>query len=138
VKNLYILTIVNCLVFFALHQAKAQTTLETQLRNFAITKYLNKPIDTLLTNLPLGYDTSFIVGSNGNINRAASLQINYPPNCQFWIDIFITTPQFVKPYKNTKIRSEIAWPLSLLRKEKVGSVTIYSGAYEIINEADIY
>ncbi len=133
-----IIYLFGILLIFVSLRLKAQTTLETQLRNFPITKYLNKPIDTLLTNLPLGYDTSFIVGSNGNINRAASLQINYPPNCQFWIDIFITTPQFVKPYKNTKIRPEIAWPLSLLRKEKVGSVTIYTGAYEIINEADIY
>ena len=31
-----------------------------------------------------------------------------------------------------------AWPLALLQKEKVGSVRIYTGAYEIMNEADIY
>ena len=124
--------------FLACFYTHAQATLETQLRNFPITKYLNKPIDTLIANLPAGYDTSFIVGSNGNINRAASLQINYNPDCKFWIDIFITTPQFVNPFKKTRTSPEIAWPIALLRKEKVGSVTIYTGAYEIINEADIY
>ena len=44
----------------------------------------------------------------------------------------------VNPFKKTRTSPEIAWPIALLRKEKVGSVTIYTGAYEIINEADIY
>ncbi|MBK8712850.1 MAG: hypothetical protein IPL97_13445 [Niastella sp.] len=127
-------------VLFALafNESRAQSSLDSQLRNFPIADYLNKPIDTLIAHLPAGYDTSFDIGSSGNINRGASLQINYPPNNQFWIDIFITDAQYITINKSLNTRPEDAWPLALLRKEKVGSITIYTGAYEIINEADIY
>lgn len=117
--------------------ANAQT-LDSLLRNFPIADYLNKPIDSLIAHLPAGFDTAFIIGSNGNTNRGASLQINYPPNNAYWIDIFITDAQFITINKQLSTRPEVAWPLSLLRKEKIGCVTIYTGAYEIINEDDIY
>ena len=135
-----VLFIFLILLNFASLKGKAQVTLETQLRNFPITKYLNKPIDTLIANLPPGYDTSFIIGGNGNINRGASLHISYPPNCFFWVDIYIATPRFINPFKNTQTSSKVAWPLALLKKESVSSVTIYAlhSDYEIINEADIY
>lgn len=113
-------------------------SLDSQLRNFPIARYLRKPIDSLIAHLPGGYDTSFVVSSSGNINRGASLQINYPPNNLFWVDIFITDAHYITINKQINIRPEIAWPLHLLRKEKVGRITIYTGAYEIINEADIY
>ena len=112
--------------------------METQLRNFPISSYLNKPIDTLIAHLPVGYDTAFIIGSSGNINRGASLQINYPPNNQFWVIVNITDVQFISINKNTNTAPDEAWPLNLLRKEKVGSVRIYTGSYQIINEDDIY
>jgi hypothetical protein len=134
-KTIYLFGI---LLIFVSVRLVAQTTLETQLRNFPITKYLNKPIDTLIANLPAGYDTAFEIGSTSSINKGASLQINYP-NCQYWVYINITDAKYITVNKNTRnISYAQAWPLSLLRKEKVGSVTIYTGAYEIINEADIY
>ena len=134
-KGLILLLI---LVFaFKLENAKGQN-LDSLLRNFPISSYLNKPIDTLIANLPSGYDTNFEIGSNGNINRGASMQINYPPENLFWVHIFITDAQYITINKDINTRPEIAWPLKLLRKEKIGSITIYTGAYEIINEGDIY
>ena len=126
-------------VLFALafNESRAQSSLDSQLRNFPIADYLNKPIDTLIAHLPAGYDTSFDIGSSGNINRGATLQINYP-NYEFWVYIHITDAQYITVQKELLTPAATAWPLALLRKEKVGSITIYTGAYEIINEADIY
>lgn len=119
---------------------KSQTTstLYTQLQNFPIENYLNKPIDTLLAHLPAGYDTAFYIGSAGSLIRGATLQVNYMPNYQFWIDISIIDAQYITVKRNLYIPADIAWPLSLLRKEKVGSITIFTGAYQILKEARIY
>ncbi len=54
------------------HHLKAQSQLETQLRNLSLESYLNKPIDTLLAHISGGYDTTFTIGPAGNINRGAS------------------------------------------------------------------
>ncbi len=127
------------ILFFALKfDTIKRQTLDSLLRHFPISSYLNKPIDTLIANLPVGYDTAFEISGNGNINRGASLQINYPPDHSFWIHIFITDAQYITINKDSETQSEIAWPLNLLRKEKIGSITIYTGGYEIINEGNIY
>lgn len=115
-----------------------QSILDSQLRNFPIVNYLNRPIDTLIAHLPPGYDTAFYIGGTGNINRGASLQINYPPNNEYWIHINITDIQYITVNKDINTLPAIAWPFSLLRKEKIGSIIIGRGGYEIINEADIY
>lgn len=125
-------------LFFIRSNSASAQTLDSILRHFPISNYLNKPIDTLIAHLPPGYDTTFVIGSNGNINRGASLQINYPPNNAYWVHIFITDAQFITLNKPITTRPEVAWPLNLLRKEKIGSITIYTGAYQIINEGDIY
>ena len=118
---------------------QAQANLETQLRNFPINNYLRKPIDTLLAYLPAGYDTTFEICPTGNINRGAALQINYQPNYKFKVYINITDAQYISVQRDFRFtRSEVAWPIALLRKEKIGSVTIYKFPLEIINEADIY
>lgn len=132
-----IILIFFVLLFIKLNSASAQT-LDSLLRHFPIANYLQKPIDTLIAHLPPGYDTAFVIGSNGNINRGASLQINYSPNNAYWIQIFITNAQYITINKPITTRPEVAWPLNLLRKEKIGSITIYTGAYEIISEGDIY
>ncbi len=126
------------LLSFTCLNVQAQTTLETQLRNFPIAKYLNKPIDTLIANLPTGYDTAFVISDNGNLYRGATLWINYPNN-QFSVDVSITKAQYITVHrKSLKIPPKVAWPLYLLRKERIGSVTIYKFPLIIINEADIY
>ncbi|MBK8710475.1 MAG: hypothetical protein IPL97_01120 [Niastella sp.] len=128
----------SLLFIFLIKKAGAQVSLDTQLRNFPIANYLNKPIDTLIAHLPNGFDTAFIVSSAGSLNRGASLQINYPNN-EFWIDIYITNAHFITVWKDrTTGPPEVLWPLSLLRKEKIGSITIYNMLCEIINEGDIY
>ena len=133
--------ILSAVILFTLFfkSTKAQSTLETKLRNFPISSYLNKPIDTLLAHLPTGFDTAYEVGPTCNINKGATLQVNYSPNYRFWVIINITDAQYITVNKNTRnIPYKVAWPLALLRKEKVGSITIYTGDYNIINEADIY
>lgn len=93
------------------HNLKAQTQLEIQLRNLPLDSYLNKPIDTLLANIPSGDDTTFIMGPAGNINRGASFQINYPPNNQFWIYVNITDARYITLNRDARnTASEIAWP----------------------------
>ena len=124
-------------IFIAKSSTIAQN-LDSLLRNFPISNYLNKPIDSLIAHLPGGFDTTFIVGSNGNINRGASLQINYPPNNAYWIHVFITDAHYITIQKNLTTDPKTAWPVNLLRKEKIGSITIYTSGYKIINEADIY
>jgi hypothetical protein len=136
-KKLSIIFSILLIVF--LNAAKAQTNLEFQLRNFPIANYLNKPIDSILAHLPVGYDTTFEICPTGNINRGAALQINYQPNYKFKVYINITDAQYISVQRDFRFtRSEVAWPIALLRKEKVGSVTIYKFPLEIINEADIY
>jgi hypothetical protein len=118
-------------------KSEAQPSLLSQLQNFPLANYLNKPIDTLLANLPSGYDTAFFITSSGHIQRGASLQVNYMPNFNFWICIDITSPQFITEKRETAIPPEIAWPIQLLRKEKIRSITIFRLDYRVINEASL-
>jgi hypothetical protein len=124
-------------LFFGTKFCNAQTSLLSQLQKFPLVSYLNKPIDSLLVHLPAGFDTAFFISGSGNINIGATLQVNYMPNFKFWIDISITDPQFITIKRNLNTPSEIAWPLHLLRKEKIGSITIFRGAYQVLNEASL-
>ncbi len=132
--------IVILLIITKCNISNAQTALETQLRNFPISNYLNKPIDTLIGHLPPGYDTTFIIGCGSSINRGASLQINYPnnPDHPLAVHVYITDAQYITVNKNMDTPPEVAWPLALLRKEKVACVTIYTVNYEVLNEDDTY
>lgn len=131
----YLLVIFLSILCF---KVKAQQSLDSQLRNFPFENFLNKPIDSLIANIPLGYDTAFAIGGTGNTNRGASLQINYSPNNEYWIYINITDSRFITINKNLDTKPEVAWPLSLLRKEKIGSIVVGRGGYEIIKDIDIY
>ena len=138
-KKIFIICISFFINFYVSSAQKLDSLmLDSLLRNFPLINFINKPIDTLLAHLPAGFDTTFIIGSNGNTNRGASLQINYPPNNAYWIDIFITNAQYITVNKQLSTPPEVAWPLNLLRKEKIGLIRVYTGAYEIINEKDIY
>jgi hypothetical protein len=130
-----ILTLLFCSIQFV---AKSQTSLRVQLQNFPLTNYLNKPIDSLLANLPAGYDTAFFITCAGHIQKGASLQVNYMPDFKFWVYIEITNPQYITVKRTTAIPAEVAWPLHLLRKEKIGRVTIFTEDYRVVNEACIY
>jgi hypothetical protein len=135
-KVLFIFALIIPTVFC---KAQSQPNLYQQLQNFPLQNYLNKPIDTLLAHLPAGYDTAFVIGSAGSLNVGATLQVNYMPNYQFWVYISITDAQYITVRRNFMVyKPAEAWPLALLRKEKIGSVTVYTGGYEIINKASIY
>jgi hypothetical protein len=125
-----------CISIFT--KCHAQQALCDKLQNLPIASYLNKPMDTILAHLPQGYDTAFDIGPTCNINKGAMLQVYYPN--QFLVDIFITDAHFINIHQVISATNppHVAWPLALLRKEKVGSVIIYDTALNIIKEADIY
>jgi hypothetical protein len=135
-KKTFLIIIILASTLFGTTTAQ---TLNTQLQNFPVADYLNKPIDTLIANLPAGYDTAFIILSGKTLNYGASLEINYPPNDQFWLMIDITDAQYITVHKDfTQGPPEVLWPFSLLRKEKVGRIRIYTGQGVIIKDSDNY
>jgi hypothetical protein len=122
--------------------AQLQSSTETRLRNFPIANYLGKPIDTLLAHLPYGYDTVFTIGPSSNINKGASLQIDYSnyPGYPFSMHIHIYDAQFITVNRDFRLipLAKDAWPLALLRKEKIACIEIYTVNYETLNEGCIY
>jgi hypothetical protein len=122
--------------------AQIQSSIEMNLRNFPIANYLNKPIDTLLTHLPPGYDTAFIIGPASTINKGATLQIDYSnyPGYPFAMHIYIYDAQFITVNRDFRLMplAKDAWPLALLRKEKIACIKIYTVNYETLNEGCIY
>jgi hypothetical protein len=133
-KKTFLIIIIFTATLF--RTATAQT-LSTQLHNFPVADYLNKPIDTLIAHLPAGYDTAFIILSGKTLNHGASLEINYPPNDQFWLEIDIADAQYITVQKDfTQGRPEVLWPFSLLRKEKIGRIRIHTGQGVIIKDSD--
>jgi hypothetical protein len=133
-KIFFLITILTVIGFSS---AMAQTAFETQLTNFTIGAYLNKPIDTLIAHLPSDNGKVLTILSASNIAKGASLQIDYSDS-QYWVEIDIVNPQYITVDRDIHVKAEVAWPFSLLRKEKVGSVSIHSGTGQIINHADIY
>ncbi|MBX2889019.1 MAG: hypothetical protein KF829_10275 [Ferruginibacter sp.] len=123
-------------LFATLQNAKAQT-LEQQLQNFPLTDYFNRPIDTLIAHLPAGYDSAFIILPGKYVYLGARLQINY--GTAYWVDIGIINPQYITLFRDSlSIPCDVAWPLSLLRKEKVGRISIYKDDWTIIKEGNIF
>jgi hypothetical protein len=115
-----------------------QSNLENQIQNFNYSYFLNKPIDSLLANLPLGYDTAFAIGGSQTVDRGASLEIYYPTINGFTLTITITAPEHIDPSKSQSVPANIAWPLNLLRKEKIGSILLMKSGYIKIVDIDIY
>ena len=115
----------------------AQSDLGTQLKNLSLTTYLNQPIDTLIAHLPTVYNSSFSILPTEPITNGASLEIDYPGVDDYWVEIDITDPQYITVKRNLSVHAEVAWPFSLLRKEKVGRIQIHRGGYEIINQAEV-
>jgi hypothetical protein len=122
--NKYIIKIliVAGLSFGIMNNTIAQTSIQSQLTNLNLAALLNKPIDSLIAVIPAGY-TEIMVTSGCNAFLAGGIVITYPNN--FCIDISAKDFQFVTRHNVNHLQPAIAWPVNLMRKEKIGSVTIY-------------
>ncbi|MBX2889022.1 MAG: hypothetical protein KF829_10290 [Ferruginibacter sp.] len=117
---------------------KAQSNLESLLTNINLNQYLDKPIDTLLAHIP--YTDSISVHGSEPVTRGAMLVVVYDSIPYMWLDIKIYEPQFINPNSFNWYQPEIAWPLSLLRKEKIWQITVYKAdlnKVSVINFAEL-
>lgn len=109
----------------------AQTTLESKLTNLNLASFINKPIDSLLAKIPVGY-SQMIVTSGCNVFLAGGIAIGYPS--EYDIDIRAYDFQHVTRRNISRVPSAQAWPIHLMRKEKIASIVIYKN-WTVINSA---
>ena len=121
------------LIIFFLFKVKAQESLENKLLQLNLNALINKPIDSLLTKLPFPADTTLYIGAGSSIFFGASLSVSYLNN-QYTVYIIPRDIQYITLSNPNRLPNYQAWPLHLLRKEKLGSVTIYKDA-DILKEA---
>ena len=126
IKNLLIVA----LSFVFLNNSKAQT-IQSQLTSLDLPALINKPIDSLIAVIPTGY-TEIIVTSGCNVFLAGGVVISYPNN--FCIDIAAKDFQFVTQHNVNHLQPSVAWPVALMRQEKIGSIRIYKN-WDIIKSA---
>lgn len=119
------------LLFVVSFEVSAQTTLESQLTNLNLASFINKPIDSLLAKIPVGY-SQMIVTSGCNVFLAGGIAIGYPS--EYDIDIRAYDFQHVTRRNISRVPSAQAWPIHLMRKEKIASIVIYKN-WTVINSA---
>lgn len=117
----------------------AQCTLHDSLATINLSAFLNKPIDSLLLKLPQSYDT-LQVGPAATVSQGAHLIIGYGgnyPHSDFIITICPNTRNYITVLNSQNLPFEQAWPLVLLRKERIGSIEIMGPNGDIINSAGL-
>lgn len=122
---------IGILLIGIMNTTKAQSSIQTQLTSLNLTSLLNKPIDSLIAIIPAGY-TEITVTSGCNVFLAGGVIISYPNN--FSIDISAKDFQFVTRSNINRLQPALAWPVNLMRKEKIGSVKIYKN-WNVIKSA---
>jgi len=128
--------IVTVSLLFIVHFSKAQSDVETVLRNMDLHQYLGKPIDTLLAYIPASYD-SLHVTSSDPMYMGAGLIIEYVAS-DIMIHVEIRGANYITRPNPNHLPPEQAWPLPLLRKENVGEITVYKSINNIINTAAMF
>lgn len=132
------------IAFFALSTiifpSKAQSGLNDSLLLINLSYYINKPIDSLIANLPPSYD-SLIVGPDETMFNGAKLVINYSNHTPrqalgFIITVWPNTHNYINRKNSQNLPFAEAWPITLLRKENVGQVEIIGPSGTIINSTD--
>lgn len=124
------------LIFFNTQYTVAQQPpLEQQLISMDLNLFLNKPIDTLLAYLP--HTDSIFVTSTEPIYRGAGLIIEYYQTPFLWLYINIYEPQHITAFSHNYLNPENAWPVSLVKKEKIGRILIYKDSNTLINQASL-
>jgi hypothetical protein len=121
------------------YNSEAQSGLNDSLVSINLSYYLNKPIDSLIKNLPPSHD-SLIVGPDETMFNGARLIINYNNREQgqtlgYIITIWPNTRNFINRKNPQNLPFAEAWPLELLKKESIGQVEIIGPSGNIINSA---
>jgi hypothetical protein len=121
------------------YTSEAQSGLNDSLVSINLSHYINKPIDSLIVNLPRSHD-SLIVGPDETMFNGARLIINYSSRVQgqtlgYIITIWPNTRNFITRKNPQNLPFAEAWPLELLKKENIGQVEIIGPSGNIINSA---
>jgi hypothetical protein len=119
------------ILFATSNIGKAQQPLECQLSNLNLASFINKPIDSLLAKIPAGY-TQLIVRGGGNMFLAGGIAVAYPS--EYDIDIRAYDFQYVTQRNVNRVPSAQAWPIHLMRKEKIARIIIYKN-WTVINSS---
>lgn len=110
--------------FLSIAFSNVTDTVPTYLANLTLENFINKPIDSFLTKIPVNYNRMEVFGGH-NPKIASKLLIFYPNNVL--IVIYSRNFQFITPRSETLI-----WDTNLFRKEKASQILIFDGA-ECIN-----
>lgn len=129
----YIIVTLFALFLTTYNTFAQQQTLEQQLVNLDLNLFLNKPVDTFFAYIP--HTDSIFVSGTDPIYKGAAVVIEYHQTPFLWIYINIYDPQYITPYNHNFINTENAWPLSLVKKEKIERILIYKNADTLINKA---
>jgi hypothetical protein len=128
-KKIIIISILTTMISLT---SIAQSSIQSQLSNLDLSLSYNKPIDSLIARIPAGY-SQLIVRGGSNMFLAGGLIVSYPDDIN--IDITAHNFQFVTLKNINFLPSALAWPVNLMRKEKIKSIIIYKN-WNIINSLE--
>lgn len=80
-------------------------------------QYINKPLDSIITNLPAGYDQIKIL-SGGHLYTARKIRIRYPN--EVYIELHVRQYTHMNPVDSNRI-----WDIALMRQENLYKTVIY-------------
>ena len=102
---------------------KAQTYRDSIL-SINFNYYLDKPIDSLINMLPNSYDSIYTrAGSSTFVGATVILEYSGLNNT--WVYIYPGTHDYFTPLNAAHNPPHIAWPLSLVRKEKAWKIIVW-------------
>lgn len=96
---------------------RAQNPLVDSLMYIDETKYIGKPLDTLIAKLPKGYINLNVRGLF--LLKARYITVTYPND--IWIELHVRDFTHMNP-----VDSNGVWDINLMRKERLYGISIYN------------
>lgn len=96
---------------------RAQSPLVDSLMYIDETKYIGKPLDTLIAKLPKGYINLNVRGLF--LLKARYITVTYPND--IWIELHVRDFTHMNP-----VDSNGVWDINLMRKERLYGISIYN------------
>ncbi len=115
-RKIFLLTTVF-FVQLLLSNIRAQNPLVDSLMSIDETKYIGKPLDTLIAKLPKGYISLSVRGLF--LLKARYITVTYPND--IWIELHVREFTHMNP-----IDSNGVWDINLMRKERLYGISIYN------------
>lgn len=134
-KNIIIILVFIASAFLPKH-LNAQTSLNDTLVGLDLMYYLDKPIDSILAKLPHSYDTLKILPAL-TVTQGAKIVLIYNPiinQHSYIVSIYPNTRNFITVLNSQSLPFSQAWPLNLLKQEKIGYIEIMGPNGTIIND----